>query len=85
VYTFPDAPPLKLGGRSQDMHLKLPGSVVASITRPSSQTIDAQRLEFVQERVQMPEVPAEPIEAPADHYIEPSASGVHSSNVRVRR
>ena len=62
----------------------LPAGVVASIPSVRLTKRDAEGLQLVEQRDQVPEVPAEPIQPPADQHVEPTPLGIPDQLIQRR-
>ena len=83
-YPFPNALALELGDRPKDVHLELAGRRRRVDPLGQTDDRDAEGLQLVEQRDQMPQVPPEPIQAPADQRVEPAPTGVGDQGVEGR-
>jgi hypothetical protein len=67
---------LELGDRPEDMHLEFAGRRGGVDALGEAHKRDAERLEVLEQRDEVLQVPSEPIEAPANQYIEPAPLGL---------
>ena len=66
------------------MELQAPGWRRAVDALAQADERHAQRLEVIEQRHQMPEVPAQAVQPPADKHIEPTAPGIPQQGIESR-
>jgi hypothetical protein len=71
-----DTPPFEFSDGPEDLHLKSAGGRRCVDAHGEADERDAERLEILQQRDQVLQVAAKPIEPPADHDVEPAALGI---------
>ena len=81
LHPLSDASTLELGQRREDMQLQPPSWRRAVDPLAERDERHAERVEVIEQGDQVPEVPAEPIQAPTHQDVEPSARGVSEEAV----
>ena len=81
---LPNPLPLELRQRREDVQLQFARRCRAANPLPEADESDPQRLQLLDEGHQMPEVPAEAIEAPAHQHVEPSPPRVGQQLIERR-
>ena len=75
---------LELGDRGQDVHLQFAGWSGRVDALLQADEGHAEGLQLVQQRDQMAEIPAQPIQSPADQDVKPSPAGVRHQSIQGR-
>ena len=81
---FRDARALELRDRAEDVHLQLAGGCRGVDALVERHERDAERLQLLEQRDQVPEVPSEAIQSPDDQHIEAATSGVDEQAIERR-
>jgi len=85
AHTLPDALPLELRNRSQDVHLQLAGWRRRVDALRQADERNPQRLQLVEQRNQVLQIASQSIEPPADQHVEPPAPGIADQIIQRRR
>ena len=76
---FRDARALELGDRRQDVHLQLAGRRRGVDALGERHERDAERLQLLEQRHEVPQVAAKPVEPPDHEDVEPAPPSVRTS------
>jgi hypothetical protein len=83
-HPFADALPLKLRDSGEDVHLELTRSSCGVYPLRQTDESNAERLQFIQQRDQVPQVASETIQTPADKHVESSPPRILQQRIECR-
>ena len=79
-----DAGPFKFGDRGEDVHLQPPSRGCGINAFLKGDKRYAEHAEFIEQRDEMLQVSAEPVESPADQHIDSTTPGIFDEAVQCR-